>query len=52
MSARYAAPNGAIWDEFCEQHQHQSTKINALFWCKSGAYLKYILVGNPFKAKF
>ena len=48
MCAGYAAPNGVIWDEFFEQHQHQ---IQCMFWCKSGVYLKHTLVGNPFKAK-
>ena len=42
-----APSNGAIWDKFSEQYQHQSTKFNALaqLALNSGADLMHTLVG-------
>jgi hypothetical protein len=37
ICAETAPFDGAIWDEFSEQHQHQSkksTSFHSLFWCK------------------
>ena len=34
MDAETAPSNGAIWDDFNEQHKHQSIKKHHIFFCK------------------